>query len=326
MPVSVYYPNLGEDDLKDILRDSLRPDVRVIIGPAIPEPAEYEILVCGRPTSEQLDASPELHTLIIPWAGIPPETLEKVIERPSIAMNNLHYNAAETAEMALTLMLAAAKFILPMDRKLREGDWRPRYGPNPSLLLDGRNALLLGYGEIGQRMAGMCRGLNMSVQAVRRNPEKENTIEDVEVYPLDALHALLPQAQVLLISFPLTSETQGLIGERELALLPDEALLVNVGRGPIVDDAALYAALKSKALAGAGLDVWYQYPKDEASREETYPSTHPFHELENVVMSPHRAGGSRRRMLRRLTALAELLNAAANDDPMPNRVDITLGY
>jgi phosphoglycerate dehydrogenase-like enzyme len=326
MPISVYYPNLGEDDLREKLHGCLHPDVQMIIGTTIPEPASYEILVCGRPTSEQLDASPALHTLIIPWAGIPPETMEKVIERPSITMHNLHYNAAETAEMALTLMLAAAKFILPMDRKLREGDWRPRYGPNPSLLLDGRNALLLGYGEIGQRIARMCRGLNMNVQAVRRSPDKENTIEDVEVHPLDALHDLLPQAQVLLISFPLTAETQGLIGEHELALLPDEALLVNVGRGPVVDDAALYAALKSRALAGAGLDVWYQYPKDESSREETYPSVHPFHELENVVMSPHRAGGSRRRMVRRLRALAELLNAAATGDAMPNRVDITLGY
>ncbi len=326
MPISVYYPNLGEDDLKEKLRDSLHPDVHVIIGPAMPDPADFEILVCGRPTDEQLDASPALHTLVIPWAGIPPETLEKVIDRPLITMHNLHYNAAETAEMALTLMLAAAKFILPMDRKLRAGDWRPRYGPNPSLLLDGRNALLLGYGEIGQRIARMCRGLNMNVQAVRRNPEKENTLADVEVHPIDALHSLLPNAEVLLISFPLTSETQGLIGEHELALLPDEALLVNVGRGPVVEDAALYAALKNGALAGAGLDVWYEYPKDEAGREETYPSAHPFHELENVVMSPHRAGGSRQRTLRRLNALAALLNAAANDEPMPNKVDTTLGY
>jgi phosphoglycerate dehydrogenase-like enzyme len=326
MPISVYYPHLSENDLEQKLRPALHPEVRISIGAAVPEPASYEVLVCGRPTDEQLDSSPSLHTLIIPWAGIPPETLEKVLQHPKLKIHNLHYNAAETAEMALTLMLAAAKLILPMDRKLRVGDWRPRYGPNPSLLLEGRNVLILGYGEIGQRIARMCRGLNMNVQAIRRNPEKRNTLEEIEVHGLDGLPALLPKAQVLQICFPLTSQTKGLIGRDELALLPEDALLVNVGRGPIVDEGALFAALESGALAGAGLDVWYQYPTDEASRTQTYPSAHPFHTLDNVVMSPHRAGGSRQRMMRRLTALAELLNAAAHGKPLPNRVDTDAGY
>jgi len=101
---------------------------------------------------------------------------------------------------------------------------------------------------------------------------------------------------------------------------------VNVGRGPVGEEDALFDALESGALAGAGLDVWYEYPRDEASREKTYPSERPFHTLDSVVMSPHRAGGSRQRMLRRLHALAELLNAAALGEPMPNKVAIDLGY
>lgn len=326
MPVRVYYPNLDETDYDQKLKPSLHPDIRVTIGPTMPEPASYEILVCGRPTDQQLDSSFSLHSLIIPWAGIPPETLAKVLERPRLKLHNLHYNAAETAEMAITLMLAAAKLIIPMDRTLRAGDWRPRYGPNPSLLLEGRNALILGFGEIGQRVARMCRGMEMNVRAIRRNPEKTIPLEDVEIHGLDALNALLPQAQVLQICFPLTSETKELIGGDELALLPEDALLINVGRGPIVDEGALFAALESGALAGAGLDVWYQYPSDEASRAQTFPSAYPFHTLDNVVMSPHRAGGSRQRMMRRLTALAELLNAAARGKPLPNRVNLELGY
>jgi phosphoglycerate dehydrogenase-like enzyme len=103
-------------------------------------------------------------------------------------------------------------------------------------------------------------------------------------------------------------------------------VLVNVARGPIVDEAALYHALCEGSLFAAALDVWYNYPTDEAARSCTPPSTYPFHELDNVVMSPHRAGGSTETELLRIKHLAELLNAAACGEPMPNRVDLQLGY
>jgi phosphoglycerate dehydrogenase-like enzyme len=326
MKLSIYYPDLVDPAWEQSLRSMLHPDLQVSVGPEVPEPVDYQILVSGRPTVEQLDASSELHTLIIPWAGIPPVTMEKLVERPELAVHNLHYNAAETAEMALALLLAASKFIVPMDRTLREGDWRPRYGPNPSLLLEGRTALILGLGEIGRRVAKMCLGLSMKVVAIRREGGQADVDGEIKILPAHALNDLLPQAQVLMICLPLTDQTNGLIGKKELAQLPQEALVVNVGRGPIVDEGALFAALQSGVVAGAGLDVWYEYPKDEASREKTYPSAHAFHTLDNVVMSPHRAGGSRQRMLRRLQALATLLNAAARGEPMSNKVDINLGY
>jgi len=324
--LSVYYPGLEEGEGAQSLRRELHPELQLSIGQEIPQPAVYEILVAGRPTRSQLDASPELRTLIIPWAGIPPETMEKIADHPDLAVHNLHYNAAETAEMALALLLAAAKSIVPMDRKIREGDWRPRYGPNPSLLLEGRTALILGFGAIGRRVAGMCRALGMNVLAVRRHAGKGDDGGKVEAHAPQSLHKLLPRAQILMLCLPLTPETTGLIGEKELGLLPREALLVNVGRGLVVEEDALFAALESGSLAGAGLDVWYEYPRDEASREKTFPSARAFHTLDNVVMSPHRAGGSRQRMLRRLQALAELLNAAALGEPMPNKVAIDLGY
>jgi phosphoglycerate dehydrogenase-like enzyme len=103
-------------------------------------------------------------------------------------------------------------------------------------------------------------------------------------------------------------------------------VLVNVGRGPIVDEAALYAALRDGTLYAAGLDVWYNYPADEAARAHTPPSDYPFHELDNVVMSPHRAGSSVETEALRMVHLARLLNAAARGEPMPNRVDLEAGY
>jgi phosphoglycerate dehydrogenase-like enzyme len=305
------------------LRVHLDAEVHLTFGPGLPVLADYHILVAGRPQREHLTASANLRALIIPWAGLPDVTRELMLDFPHVAVHNLHHNAVPVAEMAVALMLAAAKLIIPMDRALRAHDWTTRYQPNPFILLEGKTALILGYGAIGQQVARLCRALGMKVLAIRRHI---SALSPDEIYPLNALHGLLPQANVLIICLPHTPETMGLIGESELALLPPGAVLVNVGRGPIVDEAALYHALREGTLHSAGLDVWYNYPADETARSHTPPSAYPFHELDNVVMSPHRAGGSDESEMRRMTHLAVLLNAAARGDEMPNRVDLQAGY
>ncbi len=320
MMLSVHLLHLPDPAPLAHLRASLHPDVQLTLGPDLPSPADYDVLVAGRPRREQLAASPNLKALVIPWAGLPPETRELLLDFPHVAIHNLHHNAASAAEMVITLMLAAAKFIVPVDRTFRAHDWTPRYRPNPAVLLEGKTALILGYGAIGQRVARVCRGLGMEVLGIRRGDTGG------EIHPPDALHDLLPRADVLVVCLPHTPETDGIIGEEELALLPSDAVLVNVGRGPIVDEAALYYALRERTLYAAGLDVWYNYPGDEAARSHTPPSTYPFHELDNVVMSPHRAGGSKETEVQRTSHLAALLNAAARGEEMPNRVDLQAGY
>lgn len=307
------------------LHAQLRPEVTLTMGPDLPQGCNYQILVAGRPRREHVVASPNLQALIVPFAGLPAETRALMLEFPDIAVHNLHHNAAAAAEMAISLMLAASKFLLPADRALRRHDWRPRYRPNPAVLLDGRTVLILGYGAIGRRVAQACRGLGMKVTATRRHPPEEGS---PDVYCPEALPQLLPQANVLLIALPLTDETERLIGERELALLPPRSVLVNVGRGPIVQEEALYQALRNQTLLAAGLDVWYNYPAGKGARVNTPPSAYPFHRLDNVIMSPHRAGsgGSDEIELRRMDHLARLLNAAAAGEQMPNRVDLSLGY
>jgi phosphoglycerate dehydrogenase-like enzyme len=157
----------------------------------------------------------------------------------------------------------------------------------------------------------------------RRHVDEANGI-----YPPEKLHDLLPQANVLVVAVPGTDETEGLIGEREIALMPKDSILVNIGRGKIVDQHALYNALKSEHLHGAGQDVWYYYPTDEESRTNTPPADVPFHDLDNIVMSPHRGGfgGIHEIEELRMTALAEMLNKAANGEPIPHQVSLELGY
>jgi phosphoglycerate dehydrogenase-like enzyme len=251
-----------------------------------------------------------------------------MLEFPGITVHNLHHNAQPVAELVMALLLAAAKGIVPLDRSLRADDWTPRYQPSRTLLLSGKTALVLGYGAIGRIVARLCRGLGLEVIATRRQaavpPQRD--AEGTLVAPAAMLHDLLPRTDALLVCVPHTPDTTGLIGAEELALLPAHAVLVNIARGPVVDEAALYHALRERTIHAAGLDVWYHYPDSEEARAHTPPSAYPFHELDNVVMSPHRGGASTETERLRLEHLAVLLNAAAQGEPLPNRVDLGAGY
>ncbi len=326
MTLSVHIGYTPDDDAQQHLEAALHENVHITYGAlddfdAVPD---YEILVAGRPSRELLEASPILNALLIPFAGLPVITRETLREYPQIAVHNLHHNAPPTAEMALGLLLAAARRLIPSDREFRRHDWTPRYEPYPSVLLKGKTALILGYGEVGQRVGAALDALGMTILAIRRT----QTDTASGVYPPDALHDLLPQADVLLIALPGTTNTAGLIGEPEIARLPQGAIVVNVGRAAVIDPHALYQALRSGKLHGAGLDVWYHYPPDKASRTHTPPADVPFHELDNVVMSPHRAGGGGNPEIEvlRMQALAEALNSVADGGRLPHRVDLDAGY
>ena len=326
MTLSVYLPDPPDRERLDELREQLTPEVDVVLGPELPEPAAYHVLVAGRPEREHLEASSRLQTLIIPWSGMPQETRALMLAFPGVAVHNLHHNAAPVAELALALLLAAAKFVVPLDQALRRHDWTLRYEPPPTALLHGKMALILGYGAIGRRVAQACQALGMNVVATRRSAAAHYEEDGIEVYPAAALSDLLRRAKALIITLPLTPETEGLLGEAEWELLPEGTVLVNVGRGAIVDQEALYEALRTRRLRAAGLDVWYNYPPDAESRTDTPPGDYPFHELDNVVMSPHRGGSTEETAHLRMARLAQVLNALARGEEPPNRVDVAAGY
>ena len=255
---------------------------------------------------------------------------------PGVTLHNLHHNAPETAETALSLLLAAARDIVPMDRALRRHDWTPRYRPSRTLRLEGSTVVVLGFGAIGRRVASACVGMGMRVVVVRRNVAAGSE-GGIEFAGVERLAELLPRAQALVLALPHTPQTDGMLGPREIALLPGDCIVVNVARASIVDERALYEALRDGKIHGAGLDVWYCYPHADPSAVPGYfvappaasncpPSAYPFHELDNVVMSPHRGGTSRDTEAHRVAALAELLSHAANGGEPPNRVDLDAGY
>ena len=309
-------------ELLAYLRNQLSPTVTLTVGDDLP--ANAQALVAGRPTSQQLAASPALRLLLIPFAGLPAVTRQRLTDYPHIAVHNLHHNATPTAEMALGLMFAAARGLIPAHNMFRDGDWTARYsGKPPAVILEGKTALVLGYGEVGRRIGTACRALGMRVLGVRRRPSSEP-----DVFTPDALPDLLPQANVLFIALPETNATEGLLNADAINRLPDGAILINTGRASIVDEAALFQALANGKLHSAGLDVWYIYPPDEGSRTHTHPADHPFWALPNVVMSPHRGGGLHNPEVERarMDGIAAALNAAAAGLPVPHPLTPDQGY
>lgn len=322
----IWFPKPLGDDVLDRLRESA-PGHEISKEPD----SATEMLIEGRPERWHIEASPNLRWVVVPFAGVPRATIDLVQEFPGLSLHNLHHNAPHTAETALALLFAAAKQIVPMDNALRRNDWGPRYTPDWSELLSGKTCLLLGYGEIGQRIGRVLKALEVDVLAIRRRPSGPGE------YSIDALHTLLPRADVLIITVPHTKDTEGLIGAEELAMLPDKAILINVARAQIVDERALFEALKSGKLHSAGLDVWYRYPQEEGSAVPGYfvapksasntpPSNYPFHEIRSLVMSPHRGGATAGTEAHRVRHLAELIGAAATGRPVLNKVDLDRGY
>ena len=292
--------------------------------------ARTDVLVTGYPSADELAVASNLKVLLIPFAGVPPKTKELLRALPDVAVHNLHHNAPETAETAMALLLACAKSVVPMDRALRTGDWTPRYDASLSIRLEGRTVVIIGYGAIGQRIGSACAALGMKVIGHRRTIGGDVP----ELRSPDQLLGSLAEADALILAVPHTTETSGMIGPAELALLKPGAILVNIARAGLVDEQALFKALKEGRLRAAGLDVWYRYPESDAAKgymgyvaltdtaRSTPPSAYPFHELDNVVMSPHRGGTSADVERARVEAIAELLTT----DPMPNRVDLERGY
>lgn len=198
---------------------------------------------------------------------------------------NVYGHERGVAEQAFMHMLALHKGLLSLDRNLRQGHWTPSRPYMPELR--DYNLLILGLGHIGRELVRFGGFFGMNVTVLTRNADAARAAGlNLKAFGgLDQLPKYLPSADFVVSAVPSAAGTVDLIGAKELALMKPTAFIVNVGRGPVINEEALYNALKDHRIAGAGLDVWWQYPALGQNRE---PSRFPYGQLDNVVMTPHK--------------------------------------
>jgi D-3-phosphoglycerate dehydrogenase len=215
-------------------------------------------------------------------------------------------NSPTVAEYALFMMLALAKGGSTMDALPRQGRWSERYAALPTELL-GKTLLIIGFGRIGTRVAKRCLAMDMAIEVYDPYVSTES-VRAAGCKPVADLDSALPRADFVTIHCPRTPETAGMFDAKRLARMKPTARLINTARGGLVDEAALYAALASGKLAGAGIDVFSPEP----------PLTdNPLFTLKNVIVAPHMAGNARESLDRKaLTVVRNLLSVL---DGAPNR-------
>lgn len=251
-----------------------RPDVRVLILPApteaelaraLPE-ADGVVMVMEQPalTARLIELAPRLRIACRFGAGYDNFDVPALTRRGIPLATTGDANADTVAEHAFYLMLALAKRGPALERAVKSGAWPRGFG---SVELRGRTCVIVGYGRIGRAVARRAAAFEMKIVAVDPNVPGTEKLADA-----------LPQADFVVLACALTPETRGLIGAQALARIKPGAFLVNVARGPIVDEAALVAALEAGGLAGAGLDVLETEPPRPG---------HPLLARDNVVLTPH---------------------------------------
>ncbi|MCB9176262.1 MAG: hypothetical protein H6648_03815 [Caldilineae bacterium] len=345
-------------ELRDYLRAGLadRPDVRLDFPPeATPEALlarapEADVMVGWRPTRQLLDAAPRLRLVINPGVGVQHLVpLFRAIEAersgagrsagPGSAgasgasigvpvLANGHGNTDFVAQHTVALLLALTNRILPHHAWMADGRWRTGDAEVASIPLRDRRIGLLGYGAIGSKVHRLLAAFGARFAILRREPSRTDAQlpTPAEVFGMAELPRFLDAIDVLIVAVPQTEATTGMIAAPELERLAPRGLLVNVARGPIVDEDALYEALAAGHLAGAALDVWYdeQPAADAAGRR--YPFHRPFHRLPNVVLSPHRAASPLDDLPRWAEVIDNIRRVADGRDDLRNVVDLKRGY
>ncbi|MDM0109960.1 2-hydroxyacid dehydrogenase [Variovorax sp. J22R24] len=230
---------------------------------------------------------------------------------------NVHGHEVPIAEFTLHAILEHCLRLWQYPAHLDAPAWAQAYA-NRSQHEEahGKTLAIVGFGHIGQEIARRARAFGMHVIAVTRSGKKGSADLADEFVPASTLDDVLPRVQCLVICCPLDDSTRGLIGARQLALLPAQSLLVNVARAEVVDEQALYEALRDKALARAVLDVWYQYPKKDQA--PVNPSRWPLHELPNVRATPHISAMTPALLDRRYRFMAQNIGRLQQGQPLLN--------
>jgi phosphoglycerate dehydrogenase-like enzyme len=248
------------------------------------------------------------------WTGVEGVLQAEMLTHPALLSNGRGVFRGPLADWVAAVMLHFAFDLGRVIRQQQAGVWKPFLAG----VLPGKTLGIVGYGSIGQAAAGRARCFEMKIAALRRRPELSagDPLVDFSFAPPE-LNQLIAASDYLLIATPLTPETRGMIGGAQIAAMKPSAVIINIGRGPVIDEPALIQALQSGKIRGAALDVFTVEP---------LPAGHPFYSMENVLMSPHTADRVEGFLDPAIECFLDNLNRFCANQPLENLVDKHAGY
>ncbi len=309
------------DDRSLPVLDEAGPGVRYVFGT---QPADFAgaapadaILVCSMDRSALepvLAMAPGVAWVHSRAAGLDNLLFPALDASQIVLTNGRGVFSRSLAEFVIAALLYFAKDFRRLIRNQQRGAWEP-FEPED---LAGRTLGIVGYGDIGHAIAERAHRLGMKVLALRRRPALSGHDPWVdETLPPGELVGLMRRSDDVVVATPLTPYTRGLVGEAAVGAMKKTAVLVNVGRGPVIDEAALVRALAEGRIRGAALDVF---------ETEPLPSGHPLYQLENVLLSPHCADNTPGWLEAAMRAFLRNLDRFRRGERLDNVVDKALGY
>lgn len=286
-------------------------------------------ILLSRLIPSNLEGAPRLKWIQFTWEGV--DHISEEMRKSDIIITNAGgAHSIQMAEHVFSYLLTISRKV-PMYLELqKESKWLDWPKQPPLRRLYGSTIGILGYGRIGRTVAKIAQGFGMRILVSKKNPSEmseegyyEDNSYDIEgsvperVFGPDELEELLPLCDYLVVTLPLTEDTRGLIGKRELRLMKEDSVLINIGRGPIVKEKDLIEALTEGWISGAGLDVFDQEP---------LPPENPLWDLDNVIITPHSGVGGDPADEKILEIFTENLKRFRKGEELINRIDKKRGY
>lgn len=289
-----------------------------------------DILIGWRPSKKILSSASKLKLFINPGAGVQHlvELFRDINKKQKVLLANGHGNSYFVAQHVVALLLTLMNKTIPHHEWMKKGKWRTGDEEAASIPLRFKKVGLLGYGAINQKVHKFLSGFDLEFCILRKHWEKQKTTLPTQEtrYDLSQLDQFLSDIEILIIAIPLTTLTQKLIKHNELKQLGRNGLVVNVSRGNIIDEESLFTSLKEGVIKGAAIDVWYNYRPESDKEGKKYPFHFPFHTLDNIILSPHRAYSPFNDLLRWDEVIENIARMAKGRRDFLNIVDLDDEY
>ena len=319
--VLVLSADLADPDLKFLAQ--LPPETSIAVGNSVEAferlAADATVILSwsksGQLLRDVFAMCPKVRWVHSRSAGLDTVLFPALAESPVPLTNGRGVFSQSLGEFALAAILYFAKDLRRMVRNQEAGRWEPF----DIVEIAGQTVGILGYGDIGRAVATRVRAMGMRVLAVKRHGPSLYNVDPLvqQIFPPSGRMEMLAQSDYVVAAAPLTAETRGMLGEAEFRAMKPTAVVINLGRGPVIDEAAIVRALSEKRIKGAALDVFDTEP---------LPDGHPFYGLENLLLSPHCADHTADWTEQAMRFFLAQFERFSNGKELENVVDKKQGY